>query len=188
MYVYVYIFVYMCMYMCMRMCMYMCVCACMCMYMYVCMQCMYVCMHATHVQERCANMFSESCISIPYSLLVNFQHNNKKTCSSNFSVGSKKNLPYIYIYIHIHIHISYSIYTLSIYPSSYLAISFCCFICFYCSWWCWKANRSSVLSSPRIKNKSTKRWDLYVLSFSILDMYVLSFSVFLGLFLQPQQQ
>ena len=66
--------------------------------MYVCMYvCVYACtymyhvgLHATNVQETCTNMFSESCVSIPYSFLVDFQQQQKTPCSSTFSVGSKK--------------------------------------------------------------------------------------------------
>ena len=68
---------------------------------YACTYMYHVGMHATNVQETRSNMFSESCISILYSFLVDSQQQQKIRVRALFQSGQKKILPYIYIYIYL---------------------------------------------------------------------------------------
>ena len=92
MYVYVYVvmcgYVYVCLsvYVCVYVHVYVCICnVCMYVCVYACTYMYHVGMHATNVQETRSNMFSESCISILDSFLVDSQQQQQNPCSSTFS-------------------------------------------------------------------------------------------------------
>ena len=80
-----------CLYVCMNVCVYACT------YMY------HVGMHARNVQETRSNMFSESCLSILYSFLVDSQQQQKNPYSSTFQSCQIFILSYIYIYKYIQV-------------------------------------------------------------------------------------